>query len=393
MVPSGWRPTAPVEGETRLLLRASDSATGIDFGNTQRALVAGTVFNDANGDGTFDRGEARCPAGPSSPTRTTTGAVLDAGETSDATDAAGDYALKTCPPGCTRSGGSASGVRQTAPAQSFHAVNVGAGQVAVGKNFGNTTLALVSGTVYDDADADGTRGPREGGVAGGTVWLDLDNDGIGRRRRARGGDRRARATSPSRSPPPSTCCTRCARRWTGAGGGRRRRPARRSCSPPPARSARPILRATRRALLSGTVFDDEDADDAADAAREPPLRDVTVYADDNNNGRPRRGGSSGRYGRRRRLAADLPAGTAVVRAGPPRPLAPTLPALGAAYVRDVTAGDVVTGLDFGSTRRLLAGVVYEDSNGDGRAASGSPAAPASPSSSTPTTTTFWTKAN
>jgi hypothetical protein len=39
-------------------ISVSDTVAGLDFGQTRRALVTGTVFNDENGDGNSDRGEA-----------------------------------------------------------------------------------------------------------------------------------------------------------------------------------------------------------------------------------------------------------------------------------------------------------------------------------------------
>jgi hypothetical protein len=50
VLPAGWRRTAPASNFYDLTLASGGSATGRSFGSTQKVLLAGSVFNDANGD-------------------------------------------------------------------------------------------------------------------------------------------------------------------------------------------------------------------------------------------------------------------------------------------------------------------------------------------------------
>jgi hypothetical protein len=52
------------------------------------------------------------------------------------------------------------------------------GQQVTGRNFGSTQLAVASGTVFNDLDADGVKDGGEGSLVGWTVFADADKDGI-----------------------------------------------------------------------------------------------------------------------------------------------------------------------------------------------------------------------
>jgi hypothetical protein len=54
---SGWRGTVPSGDTSTVTVTAGQNVTGKNFGDTQRVLISGTVFNDANGNKTKDSSE------------------------------------------------------------------------------------------------------------------------------------------------------------------------------------------------------------------------------------------------------------------------------------------------------------------------------------------------
>src|SRR6185437_1971889 len=57
MQKSGWRETAPLAGYFDVVVAPGAIVTGKNFGNTQKARLSGTVFNDVNVNGVRDAGE------------------------------------------------------------------------------------------------------------------------------------------------------------------------------------------------------------------------------------------------------------------------------------------------------------------------------------------------
>ena len=140
---SGWRPTEPAAGEYAVSFSTlADTVAGLDFGQTHRALVTGTVFLDENEDGTWDRE-------PVQPGRTVfadanNNGILDTGETSAVTDANGDYAL--APPAGTYT---IRQVQQPGWSQTFpsppsdgHPVTLADAQIVTGRRFGNIVATV-----------------------------------------------------------------------------------------------------------------------------------------------------------------------------------------------------------------------------------------------------------
>jgi hypothetical protein len=139
---AGWRPSDPDDGEQPVLIgRLGDTVTGVDFGNTQRARVTGTVFNDVNEDGSLERGEIAL-SGWTVYADADNDGVLDAGETSGTTDANGDYALNVPAGSYAIRQVTQAGWWQTAPAAGSHPVTVTAAQVVAGRNFGDVVSTI-----------------------------------------------------------------------------------------------------------------------------------------------------------------------------------------------------------------------------------------------------------
>ncbi|MDB5389865.1 MAG: Cna domain protein, partial [Planctomycetaceae bacterium] len=190
VVPTGWTPTAPVSQDVLVL---NDKETKADFFNFSGGDIAGTVWNDLNGDGvrakdpgtgTFtdpglanwtvflDLNNDRSP-NPGEPTTLTAAN----GGYSFANLPAGDYEVtEVLPAGWDVSLGF--DTRQTA--------TVAARQQVV-QDFANLSLVngSIQGTVWNDLNADGVRATDPGtgaftdpGLADWTVFLDLNHDHV-----------------------------------------------------------------------------------------------------------------------------------------------------------------------------------------------------------------------
>ena len=132
-----WRPTAPPDGANAVvLLSNAASATGVNFGNTQRALVTGTVFNDTNENGRLDIFERGLSGWTVFAANNNDGVLDSRTEPSATTDASGDYALDLPAGTHTIRQVTQPGWLLTAPAGGAHAISLTAGQVVSARHFG-----------------------------------------------------------------------------------------------------------------------------------------------------------------------------------------------------------------------------------------------------------------
>lgn len=166
-------------------LGTGTAATGYQFGDVRAASLAGSVFDDADGDG--DRGDDE----PGIPGVTITvtgtddfGQPVSESTTTTATGAwtveglrPGSYAVSETQPAGYLDGavtvGSAGG---TAGTNTVTGIVLRSGVDATGYDFGERTISSLSGTVFADDDGDGVQGPGEDGIAGVTITL-LDASG------------------------------------------------------------------------------------------------------------------------------------------------------------------------------------------------------------------------
>ncbi|MFO0804997.1 MAG: SdrD B-like domain-containing protein [Gemmataceae bacterium] len=136
--------------------------------------IGGTVFHDTDGDGIRDSGEDPL-AGWVVYVDANNNGVRDSGEAFTTTDSNGGYALDGLPAG-TQS------VRLERPAgwtsTNSPNVNVGSGDAITGANLGAYRNAIIRGTAYDDENANGRRDSGEFPLAGWTVFLDRDRNGV-----------------------------------------------------------------------------------------------------------------------------------------------------------------------------------------------------------------------
>ncbi|MBK8033552.1 MAG: DUF11 domain-containing protein [Chloroflexi bacterium] len=158
-----------------ITLTGGDSGMA-DFGfTTQPGTISGVVFNDLNGDGTFDAGEQLAnisititgPGGPYSLT----------------TDANGQYSISGLPPGSYDV--DVDELDPDLPAGVVLSVGTDPATVTLAPN-GSATADFgfvlppgsITGTVFNDVNANGVQDPGEEPIAGVTVFIDLDDNGV-----------------------------------------------------------------------------------------------------------------------------------------------------------------------------------------------------------------------
>jgi uncharacterized repeat protein (TIGR01451 family) len=161
VAPGGWTCTSPSPCRRAVAVRSSVTESGQDFTTVAGASVRGTVYDDGDGDGARDAGEAGRGGvtvyvdadGDGSP---------GAGEPSATTGDDGAYSLSL--------GAGAHEVRIVVPAGAQcdapcrRTATVAAGEAASDVDFGVWRHGAIDGVVFEDADGDGA--PREGGEAG-----------------------------------------------------------------------------------------------------------------------------------------------------------------------------------------------------------------------------------
>ncbi len=179
-----WRQTAPESGFHDVTLVAGSSLEDIDFGNTRigvTGLISGLKFEDLDGDGSRDPGEPGL-AGWTIFLDLNRNGMLDDEDLSDVTDEEGNYSFTGLQPGefIVREVLQPN-FHQTAPASGFHTVLLTSGSTITDRDFGNMRIAVtgsISGLKFEDLDGDGSRDPGEPGLAGWTIFLDLNRNGM-----------------------------------------------------------------------------------------------------------------------------------------------------------------------------------------------------------------------
>ena len=180
----GFRASMPAADEYHLDFTATgETHAGLDFLNTRRPKVVGTVFNDSNLDRQYSSGDTGL-AGWTVYHDANNNDALDDGETRALTGTDGAYVLAPpAPPGpgpvtYTIRQVLLSGWGQTFPAGGESVVSLGAGQSVGGVDFGNSTFARVRGRAFEDTDGDGALGSGERGIESLRVYLDANDNGV-----------------------------------------------------------------------------------------------------------------------------------------------------------------------------------------------------------------------
>lgn len=141
VLPSGWRRTAPSSGYFDLTLGNGASATGKNFGNTQKILISGSVFNDADGDRVKDSTEAKLSGWRVFIDADGDG-IYDSGEKSVLTDTSGNFSFKSLAAGTYNVRVvQQSGWTRTTPTSGYFSITLSAGASSTGKLFGERKIA------------------------------------------------------------------------------------------------------------------------------------------------------------------------------------------------------------------------------------------------------------
>ncbi|HKI01254.1 MAG TPA: SdrD B-like domain-containing protein [Thermoanaerobaculia bacterium] len=175
--PAGVAPTYDLDGVgtaniASFSLTAGQTRTDVDFGYRGTASVGDRVWNDADGDGVQDAGEAGINGvtvelldGANNVLATTT--TAGDGNYTFANLNAGNYKVRVTPPAGVAPTYDLDGVG-TANIASF---SLTAGQTRTDVDFGYRGTASVGDRVWNDTDGDGLQGAGEAGINGVTVQL------------------------------------------------------------------------------------------------------------------------------------------------------------------------------------------------------------------------------
>lgn len=140
--------------------------------------LSGVKFEDMDGDGTRDDGEAGL-AGWTLYLDADNDGALDEGETSTVTGEDGAYSFTDLTPGdyVVREVAQAGWLQTQPGGDGARVVTVVSDETATGVDFGNFALAQIGGQKFNDLDADGVKDEGEAGLAGWTIQLDKNGDG------------------------------------------------------------------------------------------------------------------------------------------------------------------------------------------------------------------------
>ncbi len=173
----GWKQTRPVGSGHEVTVSEQEDVVDVDFGNAQVGTISGVKYDDANGNGVRDAGEPGLEGWTIFIDANGNG-TLDAGEKSVQTGADGGYVLEGLVAGThTVAEVQQQGWVPTAPSGGAQAVQLAAGEAQPGVDFGNTALAGIAGTKFEDLDGDGVKDAGEPGLGGWTIFIDANGSG------------------------------------------------------------------------------------------------------------------------------------------------------------------------------------------------------------------------
>jgi VCBS repeat-containing protein len=172
---TGWVSTGPAANRIEITLLAEQTITNANFARFELGAISGQKFNDLDGDGIQDAGEEGL-AGVTLFVDRNGNNELDAGEISTVTDADGRYSFTGLTYGTVRIGEVATpGWARTTPPASMRVIS---GFDETGVAIGNVRTVSISGLKFEDLNGNGVRDAGEGGVAGWTIFIDANGDGV-----------------------------------------------------------------------------------------------------------------------------------------------------------------------------------------------------------------------
>ncbi|HYH58381.1 MAG TPA: MBG domain-containing protein [Thermoleophilaceae bacterium] len=182
VLPAGWTCSTPNPCDWLVSVASSDAVTGKDFSSFTDATIKGFYYEDLNADARIpDPGLADPPlTGRTVYIDSDGDDTRDAGETQTTTDASGAYSFEDLAPGTysIRVGAQPAGWTCNYPAGCEQTVNIEAGETSQQNDFAAYTTGQITGTKFNDSDADGVRDAGEPGLSGQVVYADLDDDSV-----------------------------------------------------------------------------------------------------------------------------------------------------------------------------------------------------------------------
>ncbi len=142
--------------------------------------IAGTVFNDLNKNGKIDTGEAGF-GGWKVYIDANNNGVFDAGDTYVLTDKYGNFKFSGLNAGTYNIRETIpTGYAATIPVNGLLTVKLTSAQTLTGLLFGDINVGpgAIAGTIFNDTNGDGTRESTEAGLAGWTVYIDANHNGV-----------------------------------------------------------------------------------------------------------------------------------------------------------------------------------------------------------------------
>ncbi len=176
--PTGYAQSQPTSGGYSVTVMAGATASAGPFGVEPDGVVTGTVYADVNDDGVQDAGDTAGPSGTTVFLDIDHSGGPDGGDLTAAIDGTGAFTFAAVPPGTyTLYPVVPSGYGVTQPTAGSYAVTVSTASTVAGA-FGLASRGIVTGTVFDDANGDGVQDDGEAGLAGVTVYVDVNHDGL-----------------------------------------------------------------------------------------------------------------------------------------------------------------------------------------------------------------------
>ncbi len=185
VLPSGWEVSTTFSDSQTVTVFSGVESVARDFANFNVAAsvpgsVSGVVWNDINGNGLREAGDAGLSGWTVFIDQNADG-VLGAGEPEATSGADGAYSFSGVATGSVSIYlQSTVGWRATAPVTSSRSIALKSGETALGLDFGVVALkdSSISGVIFADKNKDGNRTTGERGLAGISVYLDLNDNSI-----------------------------------------------------------------------------------------------------------------------------------------------------------------------------------------------------------------------
>jgi len=161
---TGWEQTTTNPSD--ITVSSGGTTAGVNFGIFQLAVIAGTAFQDFNGNGLLDGNDTGLPGWTIQIVDPVSGAILN----SQVSDGNGNYSMVAGGPGSylVREVAQSSWLQTTS---SIVIAVTTSGTIASGQNFGNFRFASISGLVFVDNNGNGIRDGADSGAPGWTVQL------------------------------------------------------------------------------------------------------------------------------------------------------------------------------------------------------------------------------